>query len=87
MDLSTLPDDLRSFISRQLETGRFESLEELCAEALRRYALEESYFDDSAGDFRASIARGIADLEAGRVKDGPQALDELRTRMLERRER
>ena len=87
MDLSSLPEDLRSFVSSQLEAGRYDSLEELCSEALRRYAQEESYFDGNAEAFKASIARGIADLEAGRTKDGRQAMDELRERMLKRREK
>jgi antitoxin ParD1/3/4 len=81
----TLGEYFESFVQAQLASGRYNNASEVLRDALR--LLEQRERRLAALD--AAIARGIADVEAGRVFGADEVFDELEaryTRMHEERE-
>jgi antitoxin ParD1/3/4 len=68
-----LGQQLESFVSRLVETGRYNSKSEVLREGVRLIQERETRL--AALD--ASIARGLADAEAGRTKPARQVFDRL----------
>lgn len=64
---------LESFVSRMVETGRYNSKSEVLREGVRLIQERETRL--AALD--ASIARGMADAEAGRTKPTEEVFDRL----------
>ena len=61
------------FVQQQLDGGRYNNASEVLRDALRLMETRERQL--AALD--ASIARGLADIEAGRVHDADEVFDEL----------
>lgn len=70
-DLGT---QLETFVSQLVESGRYNSKSEVLREGVRLIQEREARL--SALD--ASIARGLGDAEAGRVKPAEEVFDRLR---------
>ena len=68
-----LGQQLESFVSKLVKTGRYNSKSEVLREGVRLIQERETRL--SALD--ASIARGIADAEAGRIKPAEEVFDRL----------
>lgn len=68
-----LGEQLESFVSKLVKTGRYNSKSEVLREGVRLIQERETRL--SALD--ASIARGIADAEAGRIKPAEEVFDRL----------
>jgi len=68
-----LGDVLESFVSKLVESGRYRSKSEVLREGVRLIQERETRL--AALD--ASIARGLADADAGRVKPSSEAFDRL----------
>lgn len=73
-----LGSQLESFVEGLVEEGRFASREEVLREGVR--ALKER--EARRAEFDAAIAEGMADIQAGRVHDLDEAMDELEARYL-----
>jgi antitoxin ParD1/3/4 len=69
----TLGKHFETFVQAQLASGRFNNASEVLRDALRLMEERERKF--AALD--AAIARGIADVEAGRVFDAEEVFEEL----------
>ena len=72
-----LGDVLESFVSKLVESGRYRSKSEVLREGVRLIQERETRL--AALD--ASIARGLADADAGRVKPSSEAFDRLEAKL------
>ncbi len=68
-----LSPELESFIDSQVAKGRYGSIEEFLQEAL-------SHLRSQIEEDEASVRRGIADAEAGRVRPLDEVAQELKAR-------
>lgn len=71
-----LGQQLESFVATLVETGRYNSKSEVLREGVRLIHERESRL--AALD--ASIARGLADAEAGRIKPADEVFDRLESK-------
>ena len=69
----TLGEHFEAFVQAQVASGRYSSASEVLREALR--LMEEHERRLAALD--SAIERGVADIEAGRVRDADAVFDEL----------
>ncbi len=75
MALDYLPNHLKSFVEREIESGRYESEEQVIAAALERLAIEEGPTVTVA----EAVAESLAQIERG---EGRELTDELFDEML-----
>jgi antitoxin ParD1/3/4 len=87
MDLTSLPDEVKELVRAQLETGRFQSVYEVVREALRLLHEREEIFASERYVLRSQIAEGVAAEERGELRDGAEAIADLRRRIDERLDR
>lgn len=71
-----LGERLEAYVSQLVASGRYNSKSEILREGVR--LIEERETRLAALD--ASIARGMADMEAGRIKPAAEVFDRLSTR-------
>lgn len=83
MDLTTVPDEVKEVVRAQLEAGRFQSVDEVVVEALRLLQEREELFASRRDEVRAQIAEGSR-RERGELRDGRQAIADVRRRIDER---
>ena len=85
MKLAVTPD-VEKIIESELQTGRFQNVEEFLKVAVQHYIiardLGETYTRD---EIEETIARGLAQIEHGETLDGDEAFAQLRARSAERR--
>ena len=85
MKLAVTPD-VEKIIESELQTGRFQNVEEFLKVAVQHYIiardLGETYTRD---EIEETIARGLAQIEQGETVDGDEAFAQLRARNAERR--
>jgi antitoxin ParD1/3/4 len=72
-----LGDVLENFVTKLVESGRYHSKSEVLREGVRLIQEREARL--AALD--ASIARGLADIDAGRVKTSSDVFDRLEAKM------
>jgi antitoxin ParD1/3/4 len=72
-----LGDVLESFVTKLVASGRYHSKSEVLREGVRLIQEREARL--AALD--ASIARGLADADAGRVKPGSEVFDRLEAKL------
>ena len=68
-----LTPEFEEFIRRKLATGRYKNAAEVVREGLRLLAEE----DDWKTEVRRKLAEGMAQLRAGLIVDGEQAVSEV----------
>ena len=73
-----LGQTLEAFVADLVATGRYNSKSEVLREGVRLIQDREARL----ADFDASIARSIADAEAGRTKDAAEVFDRLEAKYL-----
>jgi len=78
-----LTRELQALIKRKLATGRYGSASEVVREGLRLLADE----DELKAEARRKVAEGLADLKAGRVLDGEEAVADILKHLRKRRSR
>ena len=69
----SLGQHFETFVQGQLSSGRYKNASEVLRDALRLMEERERRF----ASLDASITRGLADIEAGRVHDADTVFDEL----------
>lgn len=82
-DLPTFPPDREAFIDEALKSGRYASRAEVIEEAL----LLLQRRDASSARLSADLARGVADIDAGRTYDMDEAFDQVREELRRRSEK
>ncbi len=80
MNVSLTPE-LEELIRRKLASGLYKNAAEVVREGLRLLAEE----DDWKAEARRKVAEGMAQLRAGRVVDGEQAVNEVAKDLRRRR--
>jgi antitoxin ParD1/3/4 len=81
MDLTSLPDEVKELVRAQLETGRFQSVDDVVCEAVRLLHEREELFASQREALRSQIAEGVAAEERGELRDGEHALADVRRRI------
>lgn len=84
MDLTALPDEVKELVRAQIEAGRFQSVDEVVCEALRLLQEREALFASHHEELRAQIAEGVAAEARGELRDGREAVADVRRRIDER---
>jgi antitoxin ParD1/3/4 len=84
MDLTALPDEVKELVRAQIEAGHFQSVDEVVCEALRLLQEREELFASHREELRAQIAEGVAAEERGELRDGREAIADVRRRIDER---
>jgi antitoxin ParD1/3/4 len=84
MDQTSLPDEVKELVRAQLEAGRFQSVDEVVCEALRLLQEREELFASQRDVLRSQIAEGVAAEERGELRDGGEAIADVRRRIDER---
>ena len=84
MDLKSLPDEVKELVRAQLEAGHFQTVDEVVCEALRLLREREELFASQREALRAQIAEGVAAEECGELRNGAQAIADVRRRIDER---
>ena len=84
MDLASLPEEVKELVRAQIEAGHFQSVDEVVCEALRLLQEREDLFASHRDELRAQIAEGVAAEERGDLRDGGEAIADVRRRIDER---
>lgn len=84
MDLTALPDAVKELVRAQIEAGRFQSVDEVVVETLRLLQEREELFASRGNELRAQIAEGVAAEGRGELRDGREAIADVRRRIDER---
>ena len=77
MDVSVIPEDLRSLVEETLATGHYSSVEDVLRDALRLLIEREEIFAAGRDAMRHQIAEGVAQAERGELVDGDEAIAEI----------
>ena len=81
MNVSLTPE-LENIVDQKVKSGQYNSASEVVREGLRLLQQRDDMREAKLNDLRAEIQKGIDDLEAGRIYDGPTAMAEMRERLL-----
>jgi antitoxin ParD1/3/4 len=81
-----LKPEQEAFIQTQLTTGRYTDATAVIAEALRLLE-KKNHYDEWVEDVRAKIDLAAAQLDRGEGIDGETAIDQLRAKLQEAREK
>jgi antitoxin ParD1/3/4 len=84
MDLASLPEEVKELVLAQIQSGHFASVEEVVCEALRLLKEREELFAGHREDLRRQVAEGVAAEEREELRDGDEALMEVRRRIAAR---
>lgn len=78
----SLPPELEAFVHRQIEAGRYTSIEELLIEAVRALSnLEENLDPEHVAELQQEVQLGIDALDRGESQDLDSAIYHLRQKM------
>jgi antitoxin ParD1/3/4 len=80
--LISLPPELEAFAHRQLETGKYGSIEELLVEAVRVLSIQaEDIYQGRFEELRSEVQIEIAALERGKSQNLDTAINHLQHKM------
>lgn len=65
----SLPAEMENRVRQHVASGMYGSASEVIREALRLFEAYQATRDSNLASLKADIAQGMADIEAGRVKD------------------
>lgn len=65
----SLPPELENRVRQHVESGLYSSASEVIREALRLFEAYHSVQAANLASLKADIAQGVADIEAGRVRE------------------
>jgi antitoxin ParD1/3/4 len=81
MNVSLTPE-LEEIVDQKVKSGLYNSASEVVREGLRLLQQRDEMREAKLDALRAEIQKGIDDLEAGRIYDGPATMAEFRERLL-----
>ena len=73
----SLPDPMRAFVQRRIDSGRYASVSDYVRDLIRRDQGRTEEDEQWLRDLGASIDRGLAEAEAGQAHDMDAVFDEL----------
>ncbi len=77
----SLPDPMRAFVQRRIDAGDYASASDYVRDLIRRDQAEDADVDAWLQALDQSIERGLADADAGRVRDLDAVCDDLIARL------
>lgn len=80
-----LTSEAEQFIQQQLETGRFSSISEVVDAGIRLLEERQTYHERFE-ELRRDVEIGTAQLDRGEVVEGETFMQELRTKLHQKRE-
>lgn len=86
MNVSLTPE-LERIVNIKVESGLYNSASEVIREGLRLLQQRDEMRELKLEALRKEIELGINDLEAGRFRDGRQAMAEMKDRLLKMKEK
>jgi antitoxin ParD1/3/4 len=81
MNVSLTPE-LEQIVDQKVKSGMYSSASEVVREGLRLLQHRDETREAKLTALRAEIQKGIDDLEAGRFRDGAEAMAEIRERLM-----
>jgi antitoxin ParD1/3/4 len=81
MNVSLTPE-LEHIVDQKVKSGLYNSASEVVREGLRLLQQRDEMREAKLNTLRAEIQKGIDDLEAGRIYDGPSTMAEFREKLL-----
>ncbi len=78
----SLPDSLTEWLESRVASGRYASVSDYLGDLISRDRAATATDARWLADLDASVARGVADSDAGRVFDAEDVFDELEARYL-----
>ena len=84
MNVSLTPE-LENIVDEKVKSGHYKSASEVLREGLRLLQQRDEMREAKLNALRAEIQKGIDDLEAGRFRDGPEAMAEIKERLVKRK--
>jgi antitoxin ParD1/3/4 len=78
----SLTKELEGIVEEKVKTGLYTSASEVVREGLRLLQQRDEMREAKLNALRAEIQKGIDDLEAGRIYDGPSTMAEFREKLL-----
>ena len=81
MNVSLTPE-LEQIVAQRVKSGLYNSASEVVREGLRLLQQRDEMREAKLSALGAGIQKGIDDLEAGRVYDGPTVMAEFREKLL-----
>lgn len=84
MNVSLTPE-LENIVNQKVKSGLYNSASEVVREGLRLLQQRDEMREAKLNSLRAEIQKGIDDLEAGRYRDGEEAMAEIKERFLARK--
>ncbi|MBN8442434.1 MAG: type II toxin-antitoxin system ParD family antitoxin [Thauera sp.] len=65
----SLPPELENRVRQHVESGRYSPASEVSSEALRLFETYQGVHAANLASLKADIAQGVAEIEAGRVRE------------------
>ena len=84
MNVSLTPE-LEQIVDQKVKSGMYNSASEVVREGLRLLQQRDDMHKEKLNALRAEIQKGIDDLEAGRYRDGAEAMAEIKERLMQRK--
>jgi antitoxin ParD1/3/4 len=81
MNVSLTPE-IEALIESKVKSGMYNSASEVVREGIRLLQQRDEMREAKLNALRAEIQKGIDDMEAGRVYDGPTVMQEMREKLL-----
>lgn len=78
----SLTKELEQIVDQKVKSGLYNSASEVVREGLRLLQQRDEVREAKLNALRAEIQKGIDDLEAGRIYDGPSTMAEFREKLL-----
>lgn len=78
----SLTKELEQIVDQKVKSGLYTSASEVVREGLRLLQQRDDLREAKLKALRAEIQKGIDDLEAGRIYDGPTTMAEFREKLL-----
>lgn len=81
----SLTNELEAVVNEKVKSGMYNSASEVVREGLRLLQQRDEMREAKLNALRGEIQKGIGDLEAGRFRDGDEAMADIKERLLTRR--
>ena len=86
MNVSLSPE-LETLINKKVESGLYNSASEVVREGLRLLEHRDDVRHAKLERLRADIQKGLEEIDAGHVYDGPEVMTSIRKRLLKEKKR
>ncbi len=73
----SVPDPMRDWVQSRIESGKYASVSDYVRDLIRKDQTTTADQEHWLAALDASVARGIADVEAGRTKPAAEVFDRL----------